>query len=367
MQINVIRDYVKELMKRYNGLSIALKKETICAFPYNVYDSKTKVWSWSDMELLSWSDVELLLSKFPPHMAKQAIMPIGPFSLYIAAESAPRSTLVQMIELSPEVFRMKDNHTSGQLPLHIALISENVTAVELLSKAYPRGLLVKDARCHDPIQSAFKHETFNFSYAVVNALIKGLIIGLSNDNSCTELERIFDIISRLIVEKCDRSKNVMAAFLHRIVRETIERYENRDDCDVCEMLIRVYCMTTKAADALIYDLIVGLGDSDSYTELKRKVEIISKQIFERCNGNRDKIAIFLRSIVNQIFGAYNNRDNFDMREMLLRIYCVVTKSTDVIDMASCLKVVVGNNLGRHCFSMPVEYKLLNIIEMHERL
>mmetsp|Transcript_7518 Transcript_7518/g.9672 ORF Transcript_7518/g.9672 Transcript_7518/m.9672 type:complete len:100 (-) Transcript_7518:218-517(-) len=88
----------------------------------------------------------------------------------------------------------------------------------------------------------------------------------------------------------------------------------------------VYCMTTKAADALIYDLIVGLGDSDSYTELKRKVEIISKQIFERCNGNRDKIAIILRRIVNQIFGAYNNRDNFDMREMLLRVCCIKERS-----------------------------------------
>jgi len=294
VQINVIRDYVKELMKRYNSLSQVLKKDTICAFPYNVYDSKSKEWSWSDMELLSWSDVELLLSKFPPHMAKQALMPIGPFSLYIAAESAPRSTIIQMIDIAPEASRMKDNHTSGQLPLHIALISENVTAVELLSKAYPRGLLVKDARGHDPIQSTFHHETFNFSYAVVNALIKGLIVGLSNDDSYTELERIFSIISRLTVEKCDRSKNVMAAFLHRIVRETIERYENRDECDACEMLIRVYCMITKAADALINGLIVGLSDGDSYTELKGIVEIISKQIFEKCDGNREKTAIFLR-------------------------------------------------------------------------
>jgi len=56
-----------------------------------------------------------------------------------------------------------------------------------------------------------------------------------------------------------------------------------------------------------------------------------------------------------------------MREMLLRIYCIVAKSTDIIDMASCLKVVVGNNLGMNCFSMAVEYKLLNIIEMHESI
>ena len=46
---------------------------------------------------------------------------------------------------------------------------------------------------------------------MVNALIKGIIVGLSNDESCAELELIFEIISRLLVEECDRSKNVMAA------------------------------------------------------------------------------------------------------------------------------------------------------------
>ena len=88
--------------------------------------------------------------------------------------------------------RIKDNHTSRQLPVHIALISENVTAVELMAKANPRGLLMKVARGHDLIQSASQHKFL--INAVVNALIKGLIVGLSNDESCAELELIFEII-----------------------------------------------------------------------------------------------------------------------------------------------------------------------------
>ena len=45
--------------------------------------------------------------------------------------------LLSWIELAPEASRIEDNHTSRQLPVHIGLISKNITAVKLIAKAYP--------------------------------------------------------------------------------------------------------------------------------------------------------------------------------------------------------------------------------------
>ena len=104
--------------------------------------------------------MDLLLSKFPPHMAKQALRwKDGDFQCYplhIAANTVPQSTIVRMLALAPEATFIQD--CRGMLPLSYTISFQNTTAVELLTKAYPKGLFVKDNNMNDPIWNIFCDE-----------------------------------------------------------------------------------------------------------------------------------------------------------------------------------------------------------------
>ena len=74
-------------------------------------------------------------------------------------------------------------------------------------------------------------------------------------------------------------------------------------------------------------------------------------------------AIFsFREIMNKFIEQYENGDNCNLCEMLLRLYCIVFPTTDVFYLEPYLKNMFGEYLGIRTFSMVVEYKLLNIIE-----
>ena len=239
---------------------------------------------------LEWISVNLLLSKLPPNMAKQALMwkdgDDEHCPLHMASACAPQSTLVRMLDLAPEAAFIQD--CRGLLPLSYAISFQNTTAVELLTKAYPQGLLVKDNNKNDPIREIFYDEVMLFDAALIfktlHSSIKGLLAGLSKD-SHTDLERITAIISKQIF-KFDHSTTILRASLFReIVNKFIEKYENGDDCNLCEML--------------------------------------------------------------------------------LRLYCIASNTTEIFYLEPCLEIVFGEYLGGCTFSMSVEYRLLNIIERHE--
>jgi len=212
-------------------------------------------------------------------MAKQALMwrddDYECCPLHFAAWKKPRSTIIKMLELAPNSARVKGKF--GWLPLHFAIYTNNVTAVELLTRVYPRGLLVKDYENKDPISLGLVRAE------VLCAMIEGLINGLSNDDLQIELEVIPAIISKLIIE--GYGGDIGAVFVARQVRKFIELYENKDDCNICEMLLMLYCMATK--------------------------------------------------------------------------------TTDVLNMSSSIEDVLGNHLGMHTLSLAVEFRLLDIIKQHE--
>ena len=235
---NVNRDYVKKLKRRYNALSTL--RDEYCSFslPVHVITIEARCGS------RQWDDVELLLSKFPPHMAKQALMwrddDYECCPLHFAAWKKPRSTIVKMLELAPESARVQGKF--GWLPLHFAIYTNNVTAVELLTRVYPRGLFVKDYENKDPISLGLARAE------ILCAIIGGLLNGLSNDALRIELEVFPAIISKLIIERY--GGDIGAVFVSRHLRKFINLYENKVDCNVCEMLLMLYCMATETTDVL---------------------------------------------------------------------------------------------------------------------
>jgi len=194
--------------------------------------------------------VDLLLSKFPPHMAKQALMwKDGDFQrnpLHIAAKKAPQSTIVIILALLPEAVSIQD--CRGLLPLSFAISSENTAAVELLIKAYPKSIIVKDNNMNDAIWKINDEDKFldhGIWCQTINSLIKGLLTGLSDNSSYSDMLILTSSISQLMF-LLDPSETVIT--FREIVNEFIEQYENGDKCDLCEMLLRLYCIIFPSSD-----------------------------------------------------------------------------------------------------------------------
>ncbi len=162
-QKDVTREYVKMLSSRHDALSSLRNRCDIYTLPLrsnrcNIYTLPLHVlFLLAEDDDLEWTSVDLLLSKFPPHMAKHALMwKDGDFQrnpLHIAAKKAPQSTIVRMLTLAPEAASIQD--CRGLLPLSFAISSKNTAAVELLTKAYPKGIIVKDKKMNDPICNFF--------------------------------------------------------------------------------------------------------------------------------------------------------------------------------------------------------------------
>ena len=269
----VNRNYVKILKKRYQALLTLPDHLWDCSLPLHVIAREARNGE------RQWKDVELLLSKFPPNMAKQALMWLDDYCeicpLHYTEHNAPRSIIERMLELEPEAAFIHDAY--GELALHKAVREGNIVAVELLIKTYPRTLVVKDYLEQEPIHHVFQPSSNK--HAILGAIIRGLIIGLTNNSSSTDFEKIVTIISTLIV--------------------------NEYDCDS------------------------------------------ASQVFHNFIVNND------------------NGDDCDMYVALLKLHSIFSKNTDIVRVKPCLKIVFGNLLGMHIFSMAVEYRLLNIIERDE--
>jgi len=276
--VNINKHFLLKKLKRQH---IALRKLRDdfrgCSLPLNVIAKQEFTGE------LQRNHVDLLLSKFPPHMAKQAIISKdGEYEscpLHDAAWTAPRSIIIRMLELAPKAAQIQDNY--GELPLHNAIRFPNPTAVELSTRAFPRGLFVTNTLLRNPINIAVCHKPKN--HILISALINGLIVKLRNDASYTDLEKITVIISRLFFEKYDCSN---------VAEHASQLFQN-------------FIMIT------LYE------------------------------------------------------GNCDIRQMLIRFYCMILKTRDVIDVSSCLDMVFGYHLGANIFPMEVECKLLNIIESHQ--
>ena len=254
---DVTREYVKMLSSRHDALSSLRNRCDMFTLPLrrnrcDIYTLPLHViFLLADDDDLEWTSVDLLLSKLPPHMAKQALMwKDGDFQrnpLHIAAKKAPQSTFVRMLALVPEAVSIQD--CRGFLPLSFAISSKHTTAVELLTKAYPKGIIVKDNKMNDAIWKIFHEEVkisnFEMWYQTINSLIKGLLTGLSNNSSDSDMliftSAIFDLIFVLYPFEA------MIAF-REIVNEFIEQYENGDKCNLCLMILRRYCIIFPSFD-----------------------------------------------------------------------------------------------------------------------
>lgn len=239
-----------------------------------------------------WKDVEFLLSKLPPHMAKQAIRwkdgYFGFCPLHVAAE---RSTIMKMLELAPEAARIQN--IRDWLPLHRAVhYSSNAVAVEFLTKIYPQSLFMNDDLGRDPIYFAFVKKSEKFP--IVSAIIRGLMFGLCNDVLFPQFEKITTIMTELIIEKYD--SNDGDAFTPKILKCFVESYENRDDCDMYEMLLTFYCMLSKEPDILdlkpyfeiVFGNFVGVHTMSMAVEY-RLLNIIERERDEETKHNRCRL------------------------------------------------------------------------------
>jgi len=277
-QKSVIRDYVKALNKLRNALSILPDNGLDCSLTLHLLTKE----ACCDERL--WSEVELMLSQFSPNMGEQALMwrdGHGYCPLHYAAYNAPKSIIETMLELAPMVAQVRNS--DGRLPLHDAIDNEdmfynNVSTVELLTKAYPRGLVVKDDWGRNPVQYAFYF--LPNKIPSVTAMVKGLVIGLSKDTLCTDHKKFATILSNVMTDEYDSGSGVK--YVTQIIRELIDDYERKDDCNVCELLLALFCMASK--------------------------------------------------------------------------------SIDVINMKNCLEIVFGSYLGARSLSMAIEYRLLHLIE-----
>jgi len=201
-QKNVHRDYVQQLNERNIVFPIpyALRGSTM-PLQFLLFTTRSN--------LRQWDIVKLFLSNLPPHMAKQALLWRNNYHesrpLHFAAYDAPLCTFVKMLELAPEAARIQNK--KGSLPVHIAAYNRHVGPVELLTRIYPRGILLKDNLGYTPIDRVFQRsfELDDVSVErvdcldeaeIMNAMIKGLMTGLSNDD-CTHnrLRRIQNFLS----------------------------------------------------------------------------------------------------------------------------------------------------------------------------
>ncbi len=237
------REYVKKLSKRYDALSSLQNRIDYGNYTLPLHEMMSSFGS------LKWTVVDLLLSKFPPNMAKQALMwedgdfPVYPLHMTAsAAMKAPQSTdtIVKMLALAPEADFKQD--CRGMLPLSYAISSQNTTAVELLTKAYPKGLFVKDNNMNDPIWNIFCDEELmylpNVRIKIFYSSIKGLLTGLSNSSLYSDMEMITSIISIYF------SRAIFS--FREIVNKFIEQHENGDNCNLCQMLLRLYCFVSRS-------------------------------------------------------------------------------------------------------------------------
>jgi len=220
-----------------------------------------------------WSDVELLLSKFPPCMAKGALVWgegwLDWTPLHFAAIAAPLFTIEKMLDCSPEAVHVQDGY--GRLPLHHAAIEKNAAAVEALIKVYPRGIFVHNKQNRDHIliigerNIACNESTYKVgsndkeTLMVVRAMMRGLILGLcgenckfsSQENSTNTLDKfgsIIFVISRLVVES-EKPRLYILPGLH----DFLNLYERKKfySCDidnVSEMLLQLYYMVAQIPD-----------------------------------------------------------------------------------------------------------------------
>lgn len=199
-----------------------------------------------------WSEVELMLSKFSPNMGEQALMwrdDHGYCPLHYAAYNAPKSIIEIMLGLAPTVAQVRNS--DGRLALHDAIDNDdmfynNVSTVELLTKAYPRGLLVKDDWGRNPIQYAFHF--LPHKIPSITAMVEGLVIGLSKDTLCTDHRKFATILSNMITDEYDNASGVK--YVTQIIRELIDDYETKDDCKICELLLSLYCKANKSIDVI---------------------------------------------------------------------------------------------------------------------
>ena len=208
-----------------------------------------------------WDFMVLFLSKFPPNMAKQAIL-WKHNVFHDAARDAPLYAFVKMLELAPEAASIRNKQ--GSLPLHIAAYHRQVARVELLAKIYPRGILLKDNLGHTPIDKAFQKsfelddvswervdcvDEAEIAAEIMNAMIKGLMTGLSNDDSCTQPIAMNTKLSELSNGK---GSDKALSFLH-IAKLVIETYKRSEECDVSEMLLKVYRMMAERKNVMTVD------------------------------------------------------------------------------------------------------------------
>jgi len=266
---NVNRDYVKVLKRRYRTFRSMRGEYFGCSLPLYVM-------SWEARKgRRPWSDVELLLSKFPPCMAKEALLWgegwLDWTPLHFAAIAAPLSTIGKMLDCSPEAVHVQDGY--GRLPLHHAAIEKNAPVVEALIKVYPRGIFVhnKKKRDHILIMGERNNACNEFTYKVasndketllvIRAMMRGLILGLcgenckfsSHENSTNAIildkfESIIFVISRLMVES-EKPRLYILPGLH----DFLNFYERKNFyyCDidnVSEMLLQLYYMVAQIPD-----------------------------------------------------------------------------------------------------------------------
>jgi len=240
---DVNREYLKKLSRQNDS-----------SYPHqDTYGNYTLPLHEAGQDSLEYISVNLLLSKFPPYMAKQALIwkdgDDEHCPLHMASTCAPQCTIVRMLDLAPEAAFVQD--CRGLIPLAYAISFQNTTAVELLTKAYPQGLLVKDNNKNDPIREIFYDEVMLFDPALIfktlHSSIKGLLARLSKD-SHTDLERITAMISKQIFKFNYSTTILHANFFREIVYKFIEKYENGDDCNLCEMLLRLYCIASNTSE-----------------------------------------------------------------------------------------------------------------------
>jgi len=236
-----------------------------------------------------WKDVEFLLSKLPPRMAKQAIRwKDGYFGFCPLHVTAERSTIIRMLELAPEAARI--HNIRDWLPLHRAVhYSSNAVAVEILTKIYPQSLFMNDDLGRDPVYFAFEKKSEKFQ--TVNAMIRGLIFGLCNDVLFPPFEKFTTIMTELIIEKYD--SNGGDTFVPKILKRFVESYENRNDCDMYEMLLTFYCMVSREPDIpdlkpyfeIVFGNFVGVNTMTMAVEY-RLLNIIKKERDKETKHNR---------------------------------------------------------------------------------
>lgn len=240
-QVNVNRDYVEKLKGRHDAFRSLLSKYYGFQLPLHVM-----IWE-AYHNKRSWRDVELLLSKFPPQMAKQALLwrdgEADWTPLHSAAFKAPQFIIEILLELAPEAACLQN--TDGCLPLHHAACMKNTTAVELLVKVYPRGLVMEDSKHRDPIRIATKLAK---KKSMVSAMVRGLVDGLRGNCSRLDFQSIVKCISKLIFERYD-CKN--KRYIRQSIHDFIHFYEKKEDCEASEMLLRIYSMIAQSREPLL--------------------------------------------------------------------------------------------------------------------